>query len=138
MKKISIILFGLYFFIAIYFAMFNWEIFTGLISVNLGITALNIPFVIIMFLMGLLFILVQYIFSSIYIINIERKMKNTKMELNQMKAKQYDEQIAEIHQNSQILKQIQGSFNQIIPKLDRYFNNEQTKPENTLREHEAE
>ena len=107
------LIFG-YLIVTIYFAVFNWGIFSVSLNVSLGFTVINIPVVALLFLLGLLLLILQWTFVKMNIIKQERDLTKKDNELMALEVAYYDDPGTGIKTLSENMKNLQEKVDNII------------------------
>jgi hypothetical protein len=87
------------------------------LNVSLGFAVLNIPVIIVLFLLGLIFILIQWGMVTIDKMKMEKDFAQKNSEILQLKAAQYDTQLTEVKRNSTSLKELHQKLNEVMINL---------------------
>jgi len=111
MKKFTLFLTGLYILIIMYFAVFNWNVFILELEVNLGFRVVQFPLLAGIFLIGLFFFILLWIYSSITKIIMSKKLAKINEQLNKIK----DSNNSEIENNLEI---ILNNIDELKDKID--------------------
>lgn len=135
MKKTQFIPLAVYLVIVFYFAIFNWDVFSVSLKVSLGFFIINLPLIAMIFLLGLIFLLMQWGLNHLSdlkhqqelaqnenemnSIKKEYELKSVKKdnEINALKASFYDEQIEQIKTNSEHIAELETRFNELLELL---------------------
>lgn len=118
MKRALTIMLSIYFIITFYCAAFNWSLFSDLYTVALGMQSMELPLVMILFLSTPLFLLVLFLSARLESLKESRNLKNLRLELDQLKAANYDKQITEIQQNARSLSSVKQILEKIAAKME--------------------
>lgn len=135
MKKTQFIPIIVYFFVVFYFAIFNWKVFSIFLKISLGFSAINLPVVAMIFLIGLVFIFIQLGLNHLSNLKLhqllikkeneinslqkecELKFVKKDNEINALKASFYDEWADQIKKNSESIFVLQTQLNNIMERL---------------------
>ncbi|GAB4377154.1 MAG: hypothetical protein Kow0042_24440 [Calditrichia bacterium] len=118
MKRMNYIFTGIYIFIALYIAIFNWEIFSVSLNLNLGFTAVKIPVIAGIFLWGLFFLLIHMLGTSLVLAKSNKKRLQLESELNALKSPIPEANLAEKSGLSETL----SALNEKMDILINHFN----------------
>lgn len=135
MKKIQFVLLALYLVVALYFAILNWDVFSVSLKISLGFFIINLPLIAMIFLLGLTFLLIQWGLSQLSDLKLQQELaqkeneinslskeyelKSVKKdnEINALKASLYDEQEAQIKENSENITEIKARLDELVKLL---------------------
>ncbi|MCJ7713185.1 hypothetical protein MUO66_01825 [Candidatus Bathyarchaeota archaeon] len=90
MKKINLVIVITFFILAIYFAIFNWDVFILQLNVSLWFTTITLPLIAFIFLLSLIFLIFQWVAAIISDMSIEKILTKKDEEINTAKATFYD------------------------------------------------
>ncbi|MGB2958177.1 MAG: hypothetical protein WBG01_02910 [Bacteroidota bacterium] len=118
------------FLVMVYFAIFNWSVFTVSLNVSLGFGLVAVPLVAAVFLVGLFFLGLQtgltYFIGSRR--NLERTLKESQigalkkekdLEISALKASFYEEEVVQIKKNAERIAEIQSEMEKMKESLPR-------------------
>ena len=121
---------GLFFLVIVYFAIFNWSVFTVSLSVSLGFGLITVPLVATVFLVGLVFLGLQT--GLTYFVNLrvgrERRVKESElgalkkekeMEISRLKASFYEDEALQIRENTERIAALQSEMEKVKEALGK-------------------
>ncbi len=85
MNKFALVLTVIFLIIAIYFAVFNWNVFILDLDVNVGFQIIQLPLVATIFAIGITFLALQWLVSLLKELNLEKKISKKTEEVNSLK-----------------------------------------------------
>lgn len=124
MRKFNITLLILYVFVAVYIALFNWEIFSLILATDIGFSEINVPLIAFIFISGFTFLVAQMLGNYALSGFLQKSRGKMQAELETVK-----ESLNNI--NLKTLEGIQQTVNEIRDKLE---NPEIKNSENILEE----
>ncbi|MCW8850264.1 MAG: hypothetical protein OQJ81_09840 [Melioribacteraceae bacterium] len=85
MKKFTLFIATIYILIITFFAILNWNVFMLELDVNLGVRIVQFPLLAGIFLIGLFFFTLLWIYSTLTNIIMNKKLAKTNQQLNKIK-----------------------------------------------------
>lgn len=118
MKRTHLGLIITYFLIMLYFAAFNWDIFTVNLNISLGFALFRVPLIIFLFLSGLIILLFEWLLFKMSSLKMERDAARLESELNKLKAVQFDSQLNDTQKILENQKQLHHHVSSVLEKFD--------------------
>jgi len=130
MKYLQTAPLAILFLVMVYFAIFNWDVFTVSLNVSLGFGLVSVPLVATVFLAGLVFLGLQT--GLTFFIESRRSRERTlkeseigelkkekDLEISALKASLYEEEAAQIKQNTERIADLQSDMEMVKEWLQR-------------------
>ncbi|MBD3223575.1 MAG: hypothetical protein GF313_02530 [Caldithrix sp.] len=117
MKNSRTIVTLMYIMIVLYFAIFNWDLFTVTLNIDIGFTLIQMPIFIVLFSISFIFILLQLAMGIINNMQTERHIAQKDYEIMNLKAEQYGNQLSEVRKNAMSLKELHNKINKLNAKI---------------------
>lgn len=118
MKKIQLIPVIVFFLFVFYFAIFNWGIFIESVLVKLGFANLNIPVIMVLFIISIFFLFIQSSLSNIIEAKYTRQLDKKEKEITSVKSDLYDKSAPEMESIVANLGYLDEKIDKILEKLD--------------------
>ena len=116
MRRTHLSIIIIYLFIILYFAVFNWDMFTADLNISLGLGIIRMPLLIVLFVTGIILLLVEWAVFKIFSLKIEHDLARKDTEINKLKAVQYDVHADEAQRSFLSLKELHHKIDLIMDK----------------------
>lgn len=131
MKKINSIIIIIYLIVMVYFALFNWALFTAPLNVSLGFNSFSLPVVANIFILSIIFMGLLWFATLIAKYQNEKKLAVKDKELNQLKAAQYENSVSQIQENTNVLNELSAKIDMLTEEIiGKKESTEVAKPSN--------
>ena len=114
MRKIHLVIVILYFLIACYFALFNWEIFSVSLNVDLGFSIIQIPLIAMVFSFSLIILLIQLGLIYVSDLSHERDLGKKESDIQSFKAELHDHKSDDIEVFSKKLNSVEQKLDELL------------------------
>lgn len=117
MKKVHLTVVLIYLFISLYFAIFNWDVFTVSLNVSFGFAVFKMPLIALLLLFGLALLLIQMMMANMSAIKRERDLLQKDNELMALKVSHYDESLPDIQHITEDIKNLQAKLEELAKNI---------------------
>jgi uncharacterized integral membrane protein len=118
MKKMQLIPVIVFFIFVFYFAILNWNVFIQKMEVSFGFGQLNLPIVMVLFIIAIFFLFIQSGIANLIESRYTRTNEKKEKEITSVKSNLYDKSAPEIESMVANLGYLDAKLDRIMEKLD--------------------